>query len=148
MIDLFTSGIAFLFMVAIVYGSLEFSDILKSSKAKVLIAISIGLFVMMSPQAVTFISEFLPYAAILFAVVFFVGFLTGGRKDKDGKGGGPDYQLLGVVILLVALLLSSPLYGQFISPQIPIPDNDFLALAGVIVVFLIIAFAYKSQGKE
>ena len=116
MADLMSTIIPFLFVLAVVYGALEVSDIFKRKQVKLIISLCFAVVAMSTPLITGFIMGVLPYAILAFIVLFFVGFAM--SFAKGGKEGGPrDYVLIVIVLVLFLLnLLLQDLHGGFKFP--------------------------------
>ncbi|MFH0956911.1 MAG: hypothetical protein V1813_03540 [Candidatus Aenigmatarchaeota archaeon] len=129
----------FLLVVAIVYGALETAGMFRSKGVKVIIAVVLGFFSVMSYQVVQMINSFLPFAAIVFVFIFIAGYM---KKSLSGKQGQEKDNTLiiivfGLGILFIASIANST--GGFSLYQY----TDFLWLIGVVAVVAILYAAYK-----
>jgi peptidoglycan/LPS O-acetylase OafA/YrhL len=149
MADLFTTMIPFLFVLAIVYGALEVSGIFKNKGVKAIISFALAFFAISSTTTLAFITGILPYAAIFFIAFFLLGFMLSFFKGKKGEGGkdSRDWTLIAVVILLIAVFLTN--YGyEWIETNLPMIDSEnFVAVAGVVLILIILYAAYQ-RGKN
>jgi hypothetical protein len=150
MADFMSVIIPFLFVLAVVYGALEVSDIFKRKQVKLIISLCFALVAMSSALITGFIMGILPYAILLFIAFFFIGFaLSFFREDKkEGGKGERDYTLIAIVLVLLLLFLSS--YGtEFIEDMIPGMSRDSLVTGiGIIVILMVFYAAYKLSGKK
>ncbi len=138
MIDFYTLGIPFFFMLAIVYGALEMTEIFKNKGVKAILATAVAAISITNSGLVEGINFYLPYAAGFFIVVFFIRFLQKGFKDKK------DWTLV-TIVLGLALLIFVHQGESFRSLLDKGPlgyDNMIILIA---IVFMIIMFysAYK-----
>ena len=139
MAELLTLAMPFLFILAIVYGALEMSGVFKNKAVNAIIAIVISFFAISSSQFIEFIYSILPYAAILFVVVFFLGFITSPFRGKGREKKGMDYTLLAVVAGLVLIFLAN-------QPGIlNLQDSNLITLIGFIIIIVIFYAAYKQK---
>ncbi len=139
MAELLTLAMPFLFILAIVYGALEMSGVFKNKAVNAIIAIVISFFAISSSQFIEFIYSILPYAAILFVVVFFLGFITSPFRGKGREKKGMDYTLLAVVAGLVLIFLAN-------QPGIlNLQDSNLITLIGFIIIIIIFYAAYKQK---
>ncbi len=139
MVELLILAMPFLFILAIVYGALEMSGVFRNKAVNAIIAIVISFFAISSSQFIEFIYSILPYAAILFVVVFFLGFITSPFRGKGREKKGMDYTLLAVVAGLVLIFLAN-------QPGIlNLQDSNLITLIGFIIIIIIFYAAYKQK---
>jgi len=132
---------ALILVFAIVYGILTYANILKDRRVNLLIAAVFGLFSTLNEVFVTGLEEFLPIAAVVLVIVFFIMLL----KEIVGKAAITDVVPVVVVLALLVLLVGS--FGSRLP--IGIANLDSTALAGwlaLILVILIFWFAYRHVG--
>ncbi len=140
-----TIGIPFFFILAVVFGSLEFSGIFKSKGVKFIIAIAIAAFGITNAGFVESVNLYMPYAAGFFIVLFFVGYIV--KFFKVEKGKERDWMLMIIVVGLILILLIS-LQGNFEQyfKNLPINYENFLIMMAVIL-FAVALFAAYKHGK-
>ena len=123
MVDFLTFALPFVFVFAVAYGALEVSGVFSrekvegNQKIKVpnrrvngLISLVLAFFAVTSDTVTNFIFQILPYATVLFVVVFFVAFLFAPFKKKEGEK--RDYYLIIMVAaLLIIFMITSPCPG-------------------------------------
>ena len=138
--QLFTIGIPFFFILAVVFGALEFSGVFKNKGVKFIIAAAIAFFGVSNSTFIEAINTYMPYAAVFFIVVFFLGFIA---KFLKGKG-THDWVLIMVVVGLIFILLVGmqgnlePLFKNF-----PINYENFLIIIAVVLFLVALFAAYK-----
>ena len=138
--ELFTIGIPFFFILAVVFGALEFSGVFKNKGVKFIIAAAIAFFGVSNSTFIEAINTYMPYAAVFFIVVFFLGFIA---KFLKGKG-THDWVLIMVVVGLIFILLVGmqgnlePLFKNF-----PINYENFLIIIAVVLFLVALFAAYK-----
>ncbi|MBM3303766.1 MAG: hypothetical protein FJY76_01615 [Candidatus Aenigmarchaeota archaeon] len=136
----------FLLMLAIVYGALQMASPIKNKGANFIIALVFALFAATYQPAVDMINQLLPYAVVLFVVVFLLGFVWKGAKDKK-----VDFTLLAIVAGLIAIFLASPM-GQDLFGMAPtsgpLSADNLAAAAGLLFVLIMLVVAYKSWGED
>ncbi len=136
----------FLLMLGIVYGALQMGSPIKNKGANFIIALVLALFAATYQPALDAINALLPYAVVLFVVVFILGFVWKGVKDKK-----IDFTLLAIVAGLAAIFLASPM-GQDIfsaaSSYGPLSSDNLAAAAGLLFVLIMLVVAYKYWHKE
>ncbi|UCD02942.1 MAG: hypothetical protein JSV63_04125, partial [Candidatus Aenigmatarchaeota archaeon] len=64
----------FLLILAVAYGALETVGLFRNRAVKAIIAVVIAFFGIVNYSVVQLINSFLPYVAILFLLVFIIGF--------------------------------------------------------------------------
>lgn len=131
----------FFLVLALVYGSLEVSGIFKNKGVKGVIAIVLAFFAVSSPPVVAFINEIMPYIAVFFIVVFLAGFLSSFFK---GKGDGKERDWILIVIILALGLIF--LTGQDSFSIFTLQDQNFIAMAVLLVIVLLFYGVYKIKG--
>lgn len=145
MADLLSTLIPFLFVLAVVYGALEVSDIFKRSQVKLIISLCFALVAMTTGFIGEFIMGILPYAIMAFIAIFFVGFALSFFRGKEG---GRDYTLMAIVLIL--LLLFGASYGLgFLEDYLPgISGGDLATGLGILVLLLIFYSVYSVWNKK
>jgi hypothetical protein len=134
--------IPFLFIFAIVYGSLRSADIFKNKKVDAIIALSLGLFAVSNTWLVNFIWSQLGGVSVLFIFMFMLIFIfqvfgVKGAKDNQEK-------LIILAAILFILFSISYLYTDMI-PNIPFIGGGQNIVLLVFIIFIIVIFwlAYK-----
>jgi len=146
MTELFTVGIPFFFILAIVYGALEVGGVFKNKGVKLLIALAIAAISITNVQIVEIINQYLPYAAIFFITFFFLGFIA--KVFKGKKGENKDWFLIIVVVALVLILFArqGDTFRQFFDST-PISYENFVIILAALIMALVFYAAYK-KGKQ
>lgn len=141
------AAIPFFFILAVVYGSLEVSNVFKKSSVKGLVSLSIAAVTMTSETVSVFVMDILPYAAILFVVFFALGFVLNIFKDdKDGKK-KVDIPLLATVAVLVLIFMTTQ--QELMEDYLPWLSSDNLVfLLGGFLLLIIFYAAYKSSSED
>jgi hypothetical protein len=145
MADIMSSVIPFLFVLAVVYGALEVSDIFKRKQVKLIISLSFAYVAMTTEYVAGFIMGVLPYAILAFIVLFFLGFaLSFARGGKEG--GGRDYTLIVIVLVLALIFMTS--YGlDFLEGFMPgFSSEEITTGAGLLVMAIIFYSVYRLWG--
>jgi hypothetical protein len=145
MADLLSIAIPFLFVLAVVYGALEVSDIFKKKQVKLIISLCFALVAMTTEFIVEFIMSIIPLAIPLFIAIFFIGFLLSFFRGKGGEGGGGprDYVLVAIVLMLI-LLFAANYNLSFLSNLLPgISQGDFMTGIGILIVLIFFYAIYK-----
>ncbi len=143
----------FLFVLAVVFGGLEMSGVFESKggrsrgkAAKLLISAVIAFIAASSPLVLEFLSALLPYAALLFVAVFFLGFLwkLGGKKAQK-----KDYTMVLIIAALALIALSA--FGTDLTRLVPglnMSADQLLTAAGLVFIFVILVAAYNKSEDE
>ncbi len=146
-VEIFTNIIPFLFVLAVVYGALDYANVFKKNSVKGLVSLAIAFFALTSQFVIDFIYGVLPYAVILFVVVFFLAFIARlvGGKGKERK---IDWSLAMIVIILLLIFLAS--YGEdLVTSFLPsMPVENFMYAVGLVLILLIFYAVYKNWGEE
>ena len=137
---------SFMFVFAIIFGVLNYAKILGFSKhVNAIVAIVFGAFSVVYEPFVLGMAQYMPYAAALFVVIFFILVIkkafTGGKDEK--------FDALPIVVSLVIMLIIVGMFWQQLSYFIPInvdPMNVLWAI-GIIVVLGIFWAVYKHKEK-
>ena len=148
MTDLLTFALPFFLIFAIVYGALEISGVFKKNKAvNAIIALVIGAFAVTSEQVVALTFTFMPYAALLFIVVFILGFVLSPFKGKEEER---DYSLMVIIVALIILFLASQ--GQEMLtdmfPALSGSGESIFTLVGLLLIVVIIFAGYQHSKGE
>ena len=146
-LEIFTHIIPFLFVLAVVYGALDYSNVFKKNSVKSLVSLAIAFFALTSQFVIDFIYGILPYAVVLFVVVFFLAFIARLFKGKGGER-KIDWSLAMIVIILFLIFLAS--YGQdLVITFLPsVPVTEFMYAVGFVLILLIFYAVYKNWGGE
>jgi len=140
----FSLFLPFFFVLAVVYGSLQFSGIFQNKAVMAIISVVIGFFAMSSETVVNFIMQLFVPATVFFIIFFFIGFVYSVFK----KTGERDYTLfsisLGLMLLFFLNMGNSFEQTNFMGLQI---TQNFIAIMGFIFMILIFYAAYK-KGTE
>ncbi len=135
-------AIPFFFVLAVVYGSLEVSNVFKKSSVKGMISLAIAAVTLTSEAVTVFVMDILPYAAILFVIFFVLGFILNVFRGDDKK---VDFSLVAVIAALVLVFVSSQ--QDFVESYIPwlSSENSVFIVAGILLLMIFYA-AYKKGG--
>jgi len=142
--ELFTIGIPFFFILAIIYGALELGGVFKNKGVKFIIAISIAAISMTNQLVIDSINLYLPFAGAFFVVVFFIGFIHRAFIQKENK----DYVLILVVLGLVLIIFArqGELFRGFFD-GLPFSYENFIIAIAVILMAIMFHAAYKRGEK-
>jgi hypothetical protein len=128
----------FILVVAIVYGSLETANIFRNKAVRTIIAVVMAFFAISNYEIVQLINGLLPYAAILFVVIFIAGYVR-----KSMSGGDKDNTVVIIIMALALLFIASLAQGA--SGYSLYQYTEFLWLIGAVVVIAILYGAYKMK---
>ena len=138
--------ITFLFVLAVVFGGLRISNVLKSGPASLLLAIAVAAFASMYQPFVAVLWSFMPSLTWFFIIIFFIAFvfeMFGIRKGGQGPP-GPEAMVVNAAILLILLSVGWRL-ADLIPLEIPFvgsPEN-LIFLLGLIFILAIFWGALK-----
>ncbi len=129
------SAAVFLFVFAVVFGTLSVASLF-DRRVNSLIALAIAFFTLTNGTAALFIWNLMPFATILFFVLFFIALV---RKFMIGK----REEATPLIVALGLLLLSLSTLTQNLGYWFGIPAGDFGLAAGVIIVALMFYLAWS-----
>ncbi len=141
-INLIEFVIPLFFVLAIVYGALEFGSPIKNKSANILISVIIAFVAATSAEVVQLVIDVLPYAAIFFIIVFFLGFIKKSFKDHE-----KDYTLIVIIAGLVLIFMASQgmdILNAFLPYSFPITTENFLLIIGIVIIIAIFYATYKN----
>jgi hypothetical protein len=145
----FTLLIPFFFVLAVVYGSLEVSKVFESRGVKGIISLVIALFAITAPGLAAFIYQILPYAAAIFIVFFFVGFVM--SFFREGEKGGKKDLTLPVIIAGLVLVFAAGQGADILSRWLPsmsfIGNQNFIVAIIIIVILMVLYATYKAKSE-
>jgi hypothetical protein len=149
MADLLSTIIPFLFVLAVVYGALEVSDIFKKKQVKLIISLVFALVAMTSEMITSFIMGILPLATVGFIIFFFIGLalsVLGVKKGKEGEE--KNYSLIAIILILFLIFLAN--YGiDFLEDLMPgLTTDEIITAVGILALLIIFYVAYKLWGKN
>ena len=130
--------LAFIFVLAIVYGALDITKVL-SKRPSLLIAAVMALFAASNETSAAFVKSVFPFAVIFFIVIFFLAFISSLFK----KGGEKDFDLIAILLALVLLALAA-FQNTVQGWQITQEMVAAIALAAMLIIFFV---AYR-RSKE
>jgi len=135
----------FLFVFAIMYGILTYAKILGFAKGvNVIIAVVIGFFATAYEPFVYGMSEYMPFIAVVFLVVFFILFL---KKIFSSEKGDKHIDALPIGIALAALLMVLAIMWDRVSMYVPagFDASNILWIIGILIVVAIFWLAYRQK---
>jgi len=139
-----TVFIPFLFVLAIVFGSLNVVNVFKNKGVNFLISLALAFFTISNPAFVNLLWSNFGIISLLFITLFFIIFITrafGLHMNKEGD----DPMIINTVILFILLSLSY-LHTDLLSSFPFIGDEkNFLLLIFITLMLVIFWFAYKTK---
>ena len=138
-------ALPFFFILAVVYGSLEFTEVFKNRGARAIISVVIAFVSISYPPVSAFIYQFLPVLAVFFLVFFLLGFILSIFKKAE-KPDAPAIAMIFAILLIVLAgtwyNLMSSLSGFGISFA---SASNILWLIGILILIVIFYAAYKIE---
>ncbi len=141
--------IPFLFVLAVVFGILELSNVFRGNRAVVaIISIVIAFFAATNTQFTSMLFQFLPSITTFFVAMFFIAFLLEivglGRKGSLREEGAETRVMVLGLILVVFIAI-----GVENIPQISLIGTDnLLIIIGLVLLFMIFFAAYKIGSQQ
>ena len=92
----------------------------------------------------------MPYAAMLFIVLFFIKFILSFFKMKTNKNEAPDYTLLLAVLGLIVVFMlgqGTQLIQDWLPGGFPISEDNLILIIGIVVILLIFYLAFKTKAE-
>ena len=141
--------ISSIFILAVVFGVLELSNVFKNRAVHFVVALAIAFFASVYPPLISTIWAVLPNIAWFFIVMFFLAFtmqLLGIRK----QGGGVETMVVNAGMLVVLLSVGWMIIQSFPGMQLPLigGGENLLFLLGIIFVISLFWSAMKLGGVE
>lgn len=131
----------FMFVFAIIYALLLKAKVIEYKNANIIIAAAIALFASLYQPLVDALQVFLPIAAIILVILFFIVFV------KSLIGGDEDSIPL-LAVLVIALLLLGVFWGNIIA-LFPMPlwlaSDAIIWIIGIVIILLIFLVVYKHK---
>ncbi|UCD03217.1 MAG: hypothetical protein JSV63_01100 [Candidatus Aenigmatarchaeota archaeon] len=131
----------FLLILAVAYGALETVGLFRNKAVKAIIAVVIAFFGIVNYSVVQLINSSLPYVAILFILVFIIGFAR-----KALSGGEKDNTMIIIIIVLILLLVGSIANAQGGFGMLQY--NELLWLIGTVLILAVIFAAYRMKEQR
>ena len=144
-LDLMGFMLPFLLVLAIIYGALDLASVFKNRAVNAIIAVVVAVIAVSNAGVVAFIVQVMPWAALLFIVVFFIKFVL--SMFRPGEG-GRDYTLLIALLGLLAVFMLSQgteLVHDWLPGGFPVSEDNLILIIGLIIVVALIFAAYKSS---
>jgi len=138
------SMMPFFLVLAVIYGSLEVAGVFKNRAVNIIIALVVGFFAIMNAEIVAFLELIIPYAAILFVVLFLIMFIKKSIGGIGGGGGTRDWTLIIVIIGLILLFLASQGMDLISNLNLPISAENIILIVAIVLIVAVFYAAYKS----
>ena len=138
----------FLFVFALVFGLLSYSKIGEfNKKVNALLALAIAGFSVIYEPLVAGLTQYMPIAAGLLIIVFFVALVKKVLGGKEGGGKDTFPIVVSIAVLLLILMNFSSGIAAFL-PQSLIDSSTIFWIIGIIFVLLFFWGIYKYQGGQ
>jgi len=142
--------IPFLFVLAVVFGAVNASNVFKNRGVNLLVSVALAFFAASNTSFINFLWSQFGSISIFFIAMFFIIFTLeafGVRKGQHGKDGSDALIINGVVLFI---LLSVGYLNISLLPSLPIVGGGQNLLLLIFVLFVIIIFwsAYKIEGPQ
>jgi hypothetical protein len=131
-------AIPFLFMFAVTFGVLDFSNVLKNRAVHAVVAFALAGFAATETSIMSTITAFMPSAVWFFIILFFFAFISrlfGLRGDTNMDGRESEGTIVGAAVLFALMGVGWQVLDQF---RIEIPfiggGDNLLFLLGFLVV--------------
>jgi hypothetical protein len=147
-LELMTFVLPFLFVLAIVYGALDLAAVFKKKEVNVIIAVVIAAFSVSNAAIVDSIIAAMPWAAMLFIILFFIKFVLSFFKTEKGKE--RDYTLIVIILALVAIFMASQgtqLIQDWLPGGFPVSEENLILIIGIVVIVAMLYAAYKKANE-
>ena len=139
--------IPFLFVLAIIFGSLNIANVFRNKGVNLLISLALAFFTISNPAFVELLWSNFGIISLFFIAMFFIIFITRAFLIR-GHENFTDVLIINGAILFV--LLSISYYHMNMLPSLPIVGGgqNLLLLLFIVFIIVIFWFAYKSGGPE
>jgi hypothetical protein len=143
-----------LLVFAITFGALETSKIfaieregkkIPNRRLDALIGLIVAGFSLTSEQVIGYVWQAMPWAAILFIIIFFFGFVKSIFKVE--KGEKPNYILIAIIAMLGLLLIYSQPQLLTWLPSLGLASGDLTIIIGLIIIAIIFYAASTMRAK-
>ena len=144
MFDLTGFLLPFVFVLAITYGALDIASVFKKNAVNLLIAVVIAFFAVSNAQMVQFVTGIMPWAAMLFIVIFFIKFIASLFRGAGEK----DWTMLMAVLGLIAVFMLSQgtqLIQDWLPSGFPVSEDNMVLIIGLVIIIAIFFAAYKNR---
>jgi uncharacterized membrane protein HdeD (DUF308 family) len=142
--------IPFLFVLAIIFGVLEITNVFKNRGVNFLVALAISFFTITNTTLVAFLWSQFGNITAFFIIMFFIAFVLevfGLRRPKQGESRGEGGMIINGAILL--LLLGLGFTYSNLLPSLPFVGGgpNLIILVALIFILAIFWMAFK-VGRE
>jgi uncharacterized membrane protein YdjX (TVP38/TMEM64 family) len=145
-LELMTFILPFLFVLAIVYGALDLAAVFKKKAVNVIIALVVAVFAVSNVAIVDSIVAAMPWAAMLFIILFFIKFILSFFKTEKGKE--KDYTLIIIILALIAIFMLSQgtqLIQDWLPGGFPVSEENLILIIGIVIIVAILYAAYNAS---
>ncbi len=135
--------IPFLFVLAIIFGVLEVTNVLRNRGANLLVAIAIAFFSVSNSAFVALLWSQFGFITAFFIIMFFIVFILevfGLRNPKYGKPEGEGMFINGAILLL--LLIFGFMHASSI-PNLPFVGSGTNLIALITLIFILVIFFFN-----
>ena len=138
--------ITFLFILAVVFGALRISNVLKSGPAAFLMALAVAAFAALYAPFTAMLWAYMPSMTWFFIIVFLIAFVFEMFGIRKGGQGGSDAMIVNAGILLVMITVGWRM-AQTFKANIPFIGSaeNLIFLLGLIFVIAIFWSAMKGE---
>ena len=144
--ELFTYGIPFVFLLAVVFGALEVGGF-KNKRVSILISLAIAGLAVSNAATVDFVTTIMPYAAIVFVVLFFLGFLGSFFKKQQKDKDWTLILLVGGILLILMVRFGDVFKGLLGNLPLPLDTESLFSIIAV-GLFLVLLLAVYRKGEK
>ena len=148
-LEIVTFILPFLFVLAIAYGALELASVFRNKAVNAIIALVVAFFAVSNEAIVASVVAAMPWAAMLFIILFFIKFVLSMFKTKEGEK--RDYTLLLIILALIAIFMASQgteLIQDWLPGGSPVTEENVILVIGIVVIIAIFYAAYRSKGNQ
>lgn len=136
--------VSFLFVFGMVGGLLSVKSPINNIYANLAIAGAFSIFAVSNKAFMDYLHGLIPFALVLFVVIFFVVLV----KRSLGSEKGKKIDTFPIAVALASLLLAMTIIGDSVARLVPGVDPDmFIWMTGILVIVLIFYTVYK-HGKQ
>jgi len=140
--------IPFLFVLAVVFGAVNASNVFRNRGVNLLVSVALAFFAASNTSFISFLWSQFGSISIFFIAMFFIIFTLeafGVRKGQHGKDSSSDALIINGAILFLLFSIGYLYIGSF--PSLPIigGGQNLLLLLFIVFIIVIFWFAYKTE---